>query len=132
MFSVTMTSKSAGRLKQVHRRGVDEQVLDRELRELVRNTRVATSRHSRDVSSTLALSTEVTLRRRPMRELAGHAAHALDLGDRVFAGVERGVGRAVALTEVDAAGQFADHEDVDTLRASPASAATRRRARAWS
>ena len=35
MFSVTMTSKSAGRLKQMHRGRVDEQVLDRELGELV-------------------------------------------------------------------------------------------------
>ena len=64
MFSVTITSKRRRRADERHRGVVDEQVLERDVRELLGVRRAATtSRHSREVSSTLALSTLVTRRR---------------------------------------------------------------------
>ena len=64
MFSVTITSKCAGRRDQLHGGVVDEQMLELDVRELgARGRPVTTSRQSRYVSSTLALSTLVTSRR---------------------------------------------------------------------
>ncbi|KAG1388336.1 hypothetical protein G6F59_016000 [Rhizopus arrhizus] len=62
-----------------------------------RPMRAATSRHRREVSSTLALSTEVTLPRRSA-QVAG------------------AVGVAGLVAEVDAAGQFAYHHEVHALQ----------------
>jgi hypothetical protein len=57
---------------QVHGHGIHQLVFQRARRGIrSRTTRVATSRHSREVSSTLALSTEVSL---PLRRRASRAA----------------------------------------------------------
>ncbi len=117
MFSVTMTSKSAGPAQQVHRRRRRRADARRRARgNSVRNTRVATSRHRRDVSSTLALSTGRDLAAPSHRELAGDAAHALDLRRPCTRSVSNAASAVrVALAEVDAARELADHEDVDAL-----------------
>ena len=75
-------------------------------------TRVTTSRHSREVSSTLALSTDVTRLRAASK--AG-ARDPLDLGRVVEALIARGGLAARLLAEVDAAGQLAHHEQVGAL-----------------
>ena len=79
--------------------------------------RVTCSRQSREVSSTFALSTEVTFPRRPAAARKPHSASALDLGERVDAGVEGAVGLAPALAEVEAAGELAHHQQVGALDA---------------
>ena len=79
--------------------------------------RVTCSRHRRDVSSTLALSTEVTLPRRPAAARKPTSRQALDLVQGVDAGVERPLGLASPLAEVEAAGELAHHEQVGALDA---------------
>ena len=78
--------------------------------------RSTTERQSLDVSSTFALSTEVSLRRRAARELGRGTHHALDLRDAVAADVERLGGGALLVSEIDAAGELANHHDVDALQ----------------
>ena len=78
---------------------------------------LTTSRHSREVSSTLALSTEVTrgggrCPRRAVRGLEAGTGDPLDLADRVLAGVVGRVAVAAAVAEVDAAGQLAHDQQV--------------------
>src|SRR4029079_4199050 len=92
-------------------------------------TSVTTRRHIRDVSSTFALSTEVTLRRRP-RAIAnarcamrstwlgahwrGAVAHGLDLVGVVLERVEhRSVVAGALRAVVEAADQLADDHQVD-------------------
>ncbi len=94
MFSVTITSKSAGRLKRCIAAASTSRCSTASSGNSSRNTRVATSRHSRDVSSTLALSTDVTLRRRPIASLPATRQTRSISAARVLAGVERRVGRA--------------------------------------
>ena len=80
--------------------------------------RVTTSRQSREVSSTLALSTEVTLGLRAgalgaaAGRLEGGAGDPLDFGGVVLAGVVGGVAVAAGVAEVDAAGELADDQQV--------------------
>ena len=62
MFSVTITSKSARLADQVHRGRVDQHVFEAHVRETPPAASASTtSRHRREVSSTLALSIEVEL-----------------------------------------------------------------------
>ena len=76
MFSVRITSNCAGLRHQLHRRVVHQQVLELDVGVLRRRGASTTSRHSREVSSTFALSTLVTFR---ARELEGDAGDPLDL-----------------------------------------------------
>ena len=108
---------------ELHRALVDEHVLELDVRELLGVHAVTTSRHSRLVSSTLALSTLVTLR---ARGAEGDARDALDLGDGVDAQVAGAVGGARLLAEVDAAGELAHDEQVGALDDARASAGSRR------
>ena len=62
MFSVRITSKSAGREHELHRGVVDEHVLERDVLALAPCASTIL-RHSREVSRTFALSTLVTFRR---------------------------------------------------------------------
>ena len=59
-----------GPAEQVHRSRIDEQRLKLDVREFIRHHAIGTSRHSREVSSTLALSTEHSLPRRSAASLA--------------------------------------------------------------
>ncbi len=71
MFSVTSTSKSRGRRIRCMAAAVDQHVLELHVGEFRRARRRAhTSRHSREVSSTLDLSMEVSLPAPPARQLA--------------------------------------------------------------
>ena len=74
--------------------------------------RVTVSRHRREVSSTFALSTDVTRRRRPRGGFEPDPGDPLDLADRVLAGVVGAVGVAAGVAEVDPPGQLADDEQV--------------------
>ena len=65
MFSVTMTSKSAGRLMRCIAHASTRRCSSETSGNSSAITRVVTRRQSRDVSSTLALSTDVTFPRRP-------------------------------------------------------------------
>ena len=62
--SRSASRRSRAGADELHRRVVDQHVLQLDLRVLAAPRRVTTSRHSREVSSTLALSTEVTVARR--------------------------------------------------------------------
>ena len=53
---------------QVHGGGVHQHVLQLHVRELAAHDALTTSRHRREVSSTLALSTEVTLAAASLRQ----------------------------------------------------------------
>ena len=113
MFSVRITSKRRRRGDELHGGVVDEHVLELDVGELARRAaRSTTSRHSREVSSTLALSTLVT---RAARRREGDARDALDLLARVGADVAGAVLRAGLLAKVDAAGQLAHDEQVGPL-----------------
>ena len=87
MFSVTITSKRAGVGDELHRRVVDEHVLELDVGVVAPRPAPTVSRHRRDVSRTFALSTEVTWPRAPAGRLEGDAGDPLDLGRRVDAGV---------------------------------------------
>ena len=82
MFSVTITSKRGGSRDQLHRGVVDQQVVELDVGRSRRRRRSTISRQSREVSSTLALSTEVTRAPRPPARaggLEGDAGDPLDL-----------------------------------------------------
>ena len=74
--------------------------------------RFTVTRHSREVSSTLALSTEVSFLRRPRAKACGEPHDAFNLGKRIAAHIDRFGGRAGFLTEINAAREFAHHHDV--------------------
>ncbi len=114
MFSVSSTSKLTRRAQQVHRRGIDQHVLERDVRKLRARSRARRPRaRDGDVSSTFALSTETMRRLRAIASCARHARDALDLRGRIAADVLGLARRALLATEVDAAGQFAHDHDVD-------------------
>ena len=87
MFSVTMTSNCAASVTSASR-SVDQLVLERDVGVLGGHLGHV-RRHSRDVSSTLALSTEVTWRRRA-RASSNAAARSAHLARVVLERVEYG------------------------------------------
>ena len=112
MFSVTMTSKSRRAADEVHRAGVDEHVLERDVGELRRRPRASRPRATGATSPARSpCRRSMSFLRRP-RAMRGRGAHdPLDLGHGV-----RRRGRSarsssrVFVAEVDAAGQLAhDH-----------------------
>ena len=111
-FSVTITSKSAGRETSCIAALSTSRCSSGTSGNSSACTRVTVSRHSREVSSTLALSTLVTLVRADSEADPGDA---LDLGHAVGAVVVGGVAVAARLAEVDAAGELAHHEQVGAL-----------------
>jgi hypothetical protein len=88
MFSVTITSKSRGRLQQMHGRGVHQHVLEAHVGKLRRQMRSTVARHRREVSSTLALSTEVSLRGGPRASSAASRTTRSISADAVAAHVD--------------------------------------------
>ncbi len=70
-----------------------------------------------EVSSTLALSTEVILRRRAARQFAGHAQHAFDFHAGVGADIGGRVRRTLLASKVDTAGEFSYHQNIDARQA---------------
>ena len=129
MFSVSTTSKSAGREISCIAALSTSRCSSR-TPGWSRATRSTVSRHRREVSRMFALSTEVT---RPRR--AGDGRHAerqlgdpLDLLDRVDAGVVGDAVAAAAVAEVDPAGQLAHDQQVGAPDALLAQRARARRA----
>ena len=112
MFSVTITSKSRGRFKRCMAAASTSMCSKLTSGNSAGMMRSTTERHRREVSSTLALSTEVSLRRRVTRQARGEPHDAFDLRHRVAAHIDRLGGRAGLLAEIDAAGEFAHHHDV--------------------
>ena len=104
----------ARRGDELHRGVVDEHVLELDVRELAASAaRTTTSRHSREVSSTFALSTlDTCARAAPKRD----ARDPLDLLDACRRRGREADGRgARLLAEVDAAGQLAHDQQVGAL-----------------
>ena len=103
---------------ELHRRVVDQQVVELDVGVVGGDAGRPTSRQRREVSSTLALSTEVTRGLRPepsaRRRAASKPTRAMRSisADRVRAVVVGDVAVAAAVAEVDAAGQLADDEQV--------------------
>ena len=123
MFSVTITSKLPGCGDQPHGAGVDQLVLERDVAELAPSS-VATWRHRRDDSSTLALSTEVTPSCGAAPRAGRRADDAADLVVGVHAACRRRAhGRrrlargTCGCAEVQAAGQLAHDQHVDAREA---------------
>ena len=79
MFSVTMTSKSAGLRIRCIAQASTSMCDSATSGNSCCITRSVTSRHSREVSSTLALSTEESFLRRPRGDARRGAHDALDL-----------------------------------------------------
>ena len=113
MFSVTSTSKSAGRRMRCMAAASTSMCSSATSGNSARTISVATSRHRREVSSTFALSMEVSAPAARARQLRRHAHDALDLGAAVDAQVGRVRRVAVLLAEVDPAGQLAHEHEVD-------------------
>ena len=92
--------------------------------------RVTVLRHSREVASTLALSTEATRRARLPRALEGQARDALDLRHAVGRQVRRALVRALAfrrvLAKVDIADQLADDLEIDHACPAPSRSGRKR------
>ena len=110
MFSVSSTSKSRGRLSRCMAAESTSMcsMLTSGYSRLI--TYSLTSRHRREVSSTLDLSIETTLLAAAHGEAARDARDALDFRHRVGAQVAGAHGIALLFAEVDAAGELA-HED---------------------
>ena len=106
MFSVRITSKCRGAAISCIAALSTSRCSSSMFGNSVAWTSRTTSRHSRLVSSTLALSTLVT---RDFAAVERDPGDPLDLLARVHAVVGRPVGRAGLLAEVDAAGELADH-----------------------
>ena len=111
MFSVTITSNSAGRLTSCIA-ALSTRMWSRAISGWRVPTSLTTSRHRREVSRTLALSTEVTLPRRPAAAWKADLGDALDLGARVLARVVGAIALTSPSAEVDAPGQLAHHEQI--------------------
>ena len=136
-FSVTRTSKSAGRrpaASRTSRRAGARAPRPGSRRGPPRST----LRHSRDVARTFALSTWSTLPRRPRASSNASATIAADLAPpctsrvSIAAPAARPVWRCSRrLAEVEAAGQLADDQQVDALEQLRLAAARRRRAAGW-
>ena len=116
MFSVTITSKSRGRRSRCMAAASTNMCSKLTSGNSAGSMRSTTERHSREVSSTLALSTEVSLRRRVRASCADSLHHAFDLGHAVAADVARLGGRAMLVAEIDASGELAHHHDVDAAQ----------------
>ena len=125
MFSVTMTSKSAGLADQVHRAGVDQHVRQRDVGELLRHhARGHLAPQTRRLEH-VGLVDGAELLAAAARDARRGADDALDLGDGVDAGVAGAVAVAHLVAEVDAAGQLAHDQQVDARQQLRAAAATR-------
>ena len=116
MFSVTMTSKSLGRATSCIA-ALSTSMWSSSIAGCSAATSRTTSRHSRELSSTLALSTEVTLSAPAGGGAEAPLGDATDLGLGIQARVVGGVAIATALAEVDPAGQLADDEQVGAVDA---------------
>src|SRR3954468_8071674 len=91
-------------------------MLDLELRELVaEHSRCDVAPKPRGIEH-VRLIDRGDLLAPPHRELRRNAADALDLARAVLAGVERRGRAPAAFAERDAAGELADHEDVDAAK----------------
>ena len=111
-FSVTITSKSAGRDTSCMAALSTSRWSSGTSGNSSARTRVTVSRHSREVSRTLALSTLVTRLRLDVK--ATRAIRSISC-DAVGAVVVGGVPVAARLAEVDAAGELAHHQQVGAL-----------------
>ena len=101
---------------ELHRGVVHQHVVELDVRSSPPRRRSTVSRQRREVSSTFALSTEVTLPSPARRAaLEGDAGDPLDLLDRVGAVVVGAVAVAAGFAEVDAAGELAHDQQVGAL-----------------
>ena len=113
-FSVTITSKSVGRLTSCIAALSTSRCSSGMSGRSPRAYFVTVSRHSRLVSMTFALSTLVTFVRAKRKPTSAIRSISLDA---VGAGVVGGVAVAAAVAEVDAAGELAHDEQVGALDA---------------
>ena len=112
MFSVRITSKCRGRETSCIAALSTSRCSSGHVRVLLGVHALTTSRHSREVSRTFALSTLVTLRARPSRTPPARSARPRRRSRRRCRGR---VAVAAAVAEVDAAGELADDEQVGAL-----------------
>ena len=112
MFSVTITSKLDGLRIRCIAAESTSMCSSSTSGNSARSTDSTVVRHRREVSSTLALSTDTMRLRRALREPAGDARDALNFIDAVRAQVAGEVLGAAFLAEVDAARQLAHDHDV--------------------
>ena len=113
MFSVTITSKSAGRADEVHRAGVDQHVRQRHVGELLLHHALGHLAPQARRLEHVGLVDGAELLAAAARDARRGPHDALDLGDGVDAGVAGAIAVAQLLAEVDAAGQLAHHQQVD-------------------